>query len=192
MGEQLVAQFYRSIPEKQWLFQYGRVPLNFILNENVWKVCRSILRLEALLTKFPLSSGYTHLPPGGPPLAVKSPSSLKRLLNLRKHYPALRFCHLKTISIPLEPPQQAENNRNNTIHDVSAFLSRSSALCLSSIRYDHGWILQEHILKYFCRPSRKGSLINGIIVYAGYSSEKRQSSRLLSRMSLNPRFLANN
>ncbi|KAF8893372.1 hypothetical protein BD779DRAFT_1505842 [Infundibulicybe gibba] len=36
-GEQLIAQLFRSIPEQQWLFQYGRVPLSFILSEYVWK-----------------------------------------------------------------------------------------------------------------------------------------------------------
>ncbi|RDB16929.1 Mitochondrial transcription factor 1 [Hypsizygus marmoreus] len=37
MGEQLVAQFFRSIPERQWLFVYGRVPISFILSEMVSK-----------------------------------------------------------------------------------------------------------------------------------------------------------
>jgi len=34
-GEQLIAQLFRSIPEKTWLFKYGRIPLNFVLNEKV-------------------------------------------------------------------------------------------------------------------------------------------------------------
>lgn len=30
-GEQLVAQLFRCIPEKSWLFKYGRIPMSFIL-----------------------------------------------------------------------------------------------------------------------------------------------------------------
>lgn len=37
-GEQLIAQLLRSIPEKSWLFKYGRVPLNFVLSQWVWEV----------------------------------------------------------------------------------------------------------------------------------------------------------
>lgn len=36
-GEQLIAQLFRSVPDQQWLFQYGRVPLSFILSTYVWK-----------------------------------------------------------------------------------------------------------------------------------------------------------
>lgn len=43
MGEQLVAQLFRAIPEKHWLFQYGRVPLSFILSENIYNVRNSSL-----------------------------------------------------------------------------------------------------------------------------------------------------
>jgi hypothetical protein len=38
MGEQLIAQLFRSIPEKSWLFKYGRVPLSFALSQWVWEV----------------------------------------------------------------------------------------------------------------------------------------------------------
>lgn len=38
MGEQLVNQFLRCIPDKSWLFKYGRVPLNLIMGEWVWQV----------------------------------------------------------------------------------------------------------------------------------------------------------
>lgn len=38
IGEQLIAQLFRGIPDSQWLFQYGRVPMSFILSEYVWKV----------------------------------------------------------------------------------------------------------------------------------------------------------
>ncbi|KAH9855169.1 S-adenosyl-L-methionine-dependent methyltransferase [Lenzites betulinus] len=35
-GEQLVAQLFRCIPERSWLFQYGRVPMSLILTEYLW------------------------------------------------------------------------------------------------------------------------------------------------------------
>ena len=38
LGEQLVAQLFRGIPEKSWLFKYGRVPMNFVLSDWVWQV----------------------------------------------------------------------------------------------------------------------------------------------------------
>jgi len=37
-GEQLVAQLFRCIPEKSWLFKYGRIPMSFILADWVWQV----------------------------------------------------------------------------------------------------------------------------------------------------------
>lgn len=37
-GEQLVAQLFRCIPEKSWLFKYGRIPMSFILANWVWRV----------------------------------------------------------------------------------------------------------------------------------------------------------
>ncbi|TFY81852.1 hypothetical protein EWM64_g2160 [Hericium alpestre] len=36
-GEQLVAQLFRNIPEKTWLFKYGRVPMSFIMSDWVWR-----------------------------------------------------------------------------------------------------------------------------------------------------------
>jgi transcription factor 1 len=38
LGEQLVAQLFRCIPEKSWLFKYGRIPMSFILADWVWRV----------------------------------------------------------------------------------------------------------------------------------------------------------
>ena len=38
LGEQLVAQLFRCIPEKSWMFKYGRVPMSFILADWVWRV----------------------------------------------------------------------------------------------------------------------------------------------------------
>jgi len=40
-GEQLVNQFLRCIPDKTWLFKYGRVPLNLIMGEWLWQVSSS-------------------------------------------------------------------------------------------------------------------------------------------------------
>ncbi|KAH9956928.1 S-adenosyl-L-methionine-dependent methyltransferase [Russula dissimulans] len=36
-GEQLVAQLLRCIPERSWLFKYGRIPMSFILADWVWR-----------------------------------------------------------------------------------------------------------------------------------------------------------
>lgn len=36
-GEQLIAQFFRCIPDQQWLFKYGRTPMSFILGDHLWK-----------------------------------------------------------------------------------------------------------------------------------------------------------
>lgn len=37
-GEQLVAQLMRAVPDRQWLFQYGRVPMNLIMTTRMWDV----------------------------------------------------------------------------------------------------------------------------------------------------------
>ncbi|OCH95074.1 S-adenosyl-L-methionine-dependent methyltransferase [Obba rivulosa] len=37
MGEQLIAQFLRCIPERSWLFHYGRVPMSIIIGEWLWQ-----------------------------------------------------------------------------------------------------------------------------------------------------------
>ncbi|GLB45068.1 putative class I-like SAM-binding methyltransferase superfamily, rRNA adenine N(6)-methyltransferase family protein [Lyophyllum shimeji] len=36
-GEQLISQLLRTLPEREWLFQYGRIPLSLILSEHVFK-----------------------------------------------------------------------------------------------------------------------------------------------------------
>ncbi|CAK5281521.1 unnamed protein product [Mycena citricolor] len=35
-GEQLISQLLRNIPEKHWLFRYGRVPMSLLMNEYIW------------------------------------------------------------------------------------------------------------------------------------------------------------
>ncbi|KAJ7703220.1 S-adenosyl-L-methionine-dependent methyltransferase, partial [Mycena rosella] len=36
-GEQLISQLFRSMPDQQWLFKYGRVPMSVLLSEYIWK-----------------------------------------------------------------------------------------------------------------------------------------------------------
>jgi transcription factor 1 len=38
LGEQLVAQLFRCIPDQSWLFKYGRIPMSFVLADWVWRV----------------------------------------------------------------------------------------------------------------------------------------------------------
>ena len=54
-GEQLMNQFLRCIPDKTWLFKYGRVPLNLIMGEWVWQV--SFLAIHPFL-RFPFVSSF--------------------------------------------------------------------------------------------------------------------------------------
>ncbi|KAH9913355.1 S-adenosyl-L-methionine-dependent methyltransferase [Amylocystis lapponica] len=35
-GEQLIAQFFRCIPDRSWLYKYGRVPLSIVLSDFIW------------------------------------------------------------------------------------------------------------------------------------------------------------
>ncbi|KZT29189.1 S-adenosyl-L-methionine-dependent methyltransferase [Neolentinus lepideus HHB14362 ss-1] len=37
MGEQLIAQFFRCIPDRQWLYKFGRMPMSIILGAWMWK-----------------------------------------------------------------------------------------------------------------------------------------------------------
>lgn len=38
MGEQLIAQLFRNIPQRTWLFKYGCVPMSFVMGEWIWEV----------------------------------------------------------------------------------------------------------------------------------------------------------
>ncbi|KAJ8076827.1 hypothetical protein PM082_001250 [Marasmius tenuissimus] len=50
-GEQLISQLIRLIPERQWLFKYGRIPMNFLLNIHVWqRLVSRDLQLRCKLT----------------------------------------------------------------------------------------------------------------------------------------------
>lgn len=37
-GEQLMAQLLRSIPDRLWLFKFGRVPLHVVAPIRMWEV----------------------------------------------------------------------------------------------------------------------------------------------------------
>ena len=46
-GDQLTSQILRLMPERTWLFKYGRMPLNIIMNETmIYKVDSRPLRLK--------------------------------------------------------------------------------------------------------------------------------------------------
>ncbi|KAF8422787.1 S-adenosyl-L-methionine-dependent methyltransferase [Boletus edulis BED1] len=36
-GEQLIAQLLRLVPDRGWLFRYGRVPMNYVMHDFVWE-----------------------------------------------------------------------------------------------------------------------------------------------------------
>ncbi|KAG8213823.1 hypothetical protein J3R82DRAFT_10538 [Butyriboletus roseoflavus] len=36
-GEQLIAQLLRLVPDRGWLFRYGRVPMNYIMHDFMWE-----------------------------------------------------------------------------------------------------------------------------------------------------------
>ncbi|KAJ7096344.1 S-adenosyl-L-methionine-dependent methyltransferase [Mycena epipterygia] len=36
-GEQFISQLFRGMPDQQWLFKYGRVPMSLVLSEYIWK-----------------------------------------------------------------------------------------------------------------------------------------------------------
>lgn len=38
-GEQLIAQLLRLVPDRGWLFRYGRVSMNYVMHDFVWEVC---------------------------------------------------------------------------------------------------------------------------------------------------------
>lgn len=42
-GEQLLSQFIRLMPGKQWLFQYGRITMNFLLSDYLYRVSLQLL-----------------------------------------------------------------------------------------------------------------------------------------------------
>ncbi|KAJ7045493.1 S-adenosyl-L-methionine-dependent methyltransferase [Mycena alexandri] len=39
-GEQFCSQLFRNMPDQQWLFKYGRVPMSLLISEYIWKRIR--------------------------------------------------------------------------------------------------------------------------------------------------------
>ncbi|KAL6310467.1 S-adenosyl-L-methionine-dependent methyltransferase, partial [Sparassis latifolia] len=88
-GEQLIAQLYRCIPEKTWLFKYGRVPMSLIVNNWVWSRissgrgkasrCKLTVIAEATSESMPSLASETLQPTGEhffPPLSTESRRSV--------------------------------------------------------------------------------------------------------------------
>jgi hypothetical protein len=62
-GEQLVAQLFRCIPERSWLFKYGRIPMSFILSDWVWRVGLFFLGFSSSRhSHFPENLSIAHVP----------------------------------------------------------------------------------------------------------------------------------
>ncbi|KAJ7680301.1 ribosomal RNA adenine dimethylase-domain-containing protein [Mycena polygramma] len=50
-GEQFISQLFRSMPDQQWLFKYGRVPMSILLSDYIWKrVLGDSLRIRCKLS----------------------------------------------------------------------------------------------------------------------------------------------
>ncbi|KAJ7647354.1 S-adenosyl-L-methionine-dependent methyltransferase [Roridomyces roridus] len=70
-GEQLISQLIRSIPDQQWLFKYGRVPMGILLSEYIWKrivgdttaVRCKLSNMAAATTAFSEAVPYSMLQP---------------------------------------------------------------------------------------------------------------------------------
>ncbi|KAF8069972.1 hypothetical protein FPV67DRAFT_1753867 [Lyophyllum atratum] len=66
-GEQLISQLLRTMPEHEWLFQYGRVPLSFILSEHVYKRVTSPITSPQTRCKVSIvAQASSHLTPALP------------------------------------------------------------------------------------------------------------------------------
>ncbi|ELU40962.1 RrnaAD domain-containing protein [Rhizoctonia solani AG-1 IA] len=51
VGEQLIAQLFRAIPERSWLFKYGRMRMSWILAQRMLEVCqRDPIQIHKCLT----------------------------------------------------------------------------------------------------------------------------------------------
>ncbi|KIK67474.1 hypothetical protein GYMLUDRAFT_873448 [Collybiopsis luxurians FD-317 M1] len=58
-GEQLISQFLRLIPDKNWLFKFGRVKMNLILSEYVWSRLTAGPEDKALRCKLSIMASAT-------------------------------------------------------------------------------------------------------------------------------------
>ena len=132
-GEQLIAQLFRSIPDQQWLFQYGRVPLSFILSDYVWKV---------RLRHSNEAKHYPYLPSISEYLPVLKITScdvnlallLKLWLTSKKLFLFVCSNPLKTTST-LSPPPGPILPRENIIIDVLETRSKRLMSYPSNIKY---------------------------------------------------------
>ncbi|PFH52092.1 hypothetical protein AMATHDRAFT_39801 [Amanita thiersii Skay4041] len=69
-GEQLVAQLFRSIPDQQWLFQYGRVPMSFVLSDYLWKRISSPISTNERCKLTVIAEATSMCSPAVPPQAL--------------------------------------------------------------------------------------------------------------------------
>lgn len=59
-GEQLIAQLLRLVPDRGWLFRYGRVPMSYVMHDFVWEVCQHHCAASTSLTSS--RSVYRQIP----------------------------------------------------------------------------------------------------------------------------------
>ncbi|KAJ7783157.1 S-adenosyl-L-methionine-dependent methyltransferase [Mycena metata] len=64
-GEQFCSQLFRNIPDQQWLFKYGRVPMSLLMSEYIWKRIRGDdLKLRCKLSMIAAAvSSFDHAVP---------------------------------------------------------------------------------------------------------------------------------
>ncbi|KAI0283623.1 S-adenosyl-L-methionine-dependent methyltransferase [Russula aff. rugulosa BPL654] len=62
-GEQLVAQLFRCIPEKSWLFKYGRIPMSFILADWVWRRISASIKTRERCKLSVIAEASSHFSP---------------------------------------------------------------------------------------------------------------------------------
>ncbi|KAJ4483467.1 S-adenosyl-L-methionine-dependent methyltransferase [Lentinula aciculospora] len=93
-GEQLIAQILRLIPNRNWLFKFGRVKMNLLLSEYVWQrltaspenVMRCKLSVMATATADFQTTLYDELQPYAEhfhPALAKKPSETLKISNRR-------------------------------------------------------------------------------------------------------------
>ncbi|KAG6856289.1 hypothetical protein H0H87_005772 [Tephrocybe sp. NHM501043] len=58
-SEQLVSQLFRAMPEAGWLFQYGRIPLNLVLSDHLYKRIGATLKDTAMRCKLSIVAEAT-------------------------------------------------------------------------------------------------------------------------------------
>ncbi|KAI5120640.1 hypothetical protein M0805_007977 [Coniferiporia weirii] len=87
LGDQLTAQFWRLIPERSWLFKYGRVPMSLIVNDMIYRravampktkmyckmsvVAEAVSRIEEAIPAEDLFPSADYFHPTAPPPGEK-------------------------------------------------------------------------------------------------------------------------